>query len=215
VLAIWGQGVAGGEVTVDHREGLAVMAPDADLQRRGSVLGHDHPGDLQAEDLSGDDAVLDDDIRAGLREQQGELLGQGGWSVRRIHGRHGRDRVQRVTVDQPDRRGRFEQRGPAGQDVGAVLREDAQVFHVVAHRPGQGRAQRPDSLVAGQEPAPGAGTRGGATGERAGLQIGLADVLGEQRPQLGGVERRPLLRREGRAGAQDSEGPVGAFLRRP
>ncbi|HYF45406.1 MAG TPA: hypothetical protein VD926_04300, partial [Acidimicrobiales bacterium] len=56
--------------------------------------------------------------------------------------------------------------------------------------------------------------RRGAAREERGFEVELALELGDERPELGGVERRLLLGREG-GGAQDSvEAPASAFDRR-
>jgi hypothetical protein len=189
---------------VDHLEGLAVVATDADLQGGGAVLAFDHPGHLEPEDLPGHDAVLADDLRAGIGQQERELLRRrcrdlvAGVQRRRL------GPAQATPVDGPDGRCRVEQLGAASQDVGGLVGQDVEVLDLVADRPGEGRTEGTGRIVTTEEPAGRPRARRRAAREEAGLRLDLGPELGDEGPELGGVERRSLLGRERRA--QDSAG---------
>jgi hypothetical protein len=164
--------------------GLAVEAPDADLQPGDTVLDH-HAGHLEPEHLPHQAAELGHHVAPRLTQHGGPQLELG---VERGDRRQrlGLGSLEAPTDHAPDLGHRLGEGGcPPGQQAGGVLDHEGHGGGGGPPRPGQSGAEGARRRLVDEDPGPAAAHEGGAAGEGAGLEpLGGPD----EGPQLGGEE---------------------------
>ena len=129
-------------VAVQQAERISVLGADTNLESRHAIVAVDTAAHLESVHLTGDDAVLDDEVSTSVRDLVGERQMRSD-SLRWHRQRFFDDRQQLAFLGKPHLDRQIEAGSSPCQNAAVDRRDDVQARRLLTDRPGQCRAERP------------------------------------------------------------------------